>query len=90
MVLRPQPDNQYILLGDSFVHGLSGGAAFLGPLPEPWTVRIDYHPESSERYMYTFVNSETGETAFEDPGLEPDPDWERINPRDIGRRGPRL
>ena len=49
MVLRPQSDGQYILLGDSFVYGLSDGSAFLGPLEKPWTVRVDYHPESSER-----------------------------------------
>ena len=85
VILRPRPHGQYILLGNSFVYGLGDAIASLGPLERHWTVQVDYHPESSQRYTYTFVNTETGETTFEDPRLQPHPYWESINPGEIGR-----
>ena len=85
MVLRPQPGNQYLVLGDSFVYGLHDAAALLGPLPEPWIARFKDSTSSNGRLSYRFFNEKTGEETPEDPRLDPDPDWERIHEEDLGR-----
>jgi len=76
VVLRPEPEGHFLLVGDSFVYGLNDTRAFLGPLPKPWIVQIKYHPRTCERFVHYFFNSDTGESTAEDPRLSPDPDWE--------------
>lgn len=72
-------------MGDSFVYGLHDATAFLGPLPRPWIVRRKRHPLNLYISAYSSFNTATGESTCEDPRLEPDPVWERIDLEDLGR-----
>lgn len=77
VILRPTSNEQYTVIGDCYVHGLSGGEALLGAMPAPW--KVTYPNDETANYQIEFYNTETGETSKEDQRLGPIPDpWVRI------------
>ncbi|OCK81163.1 HET-domain-containing protein [Lepidopterella palustris CBS 459.81] len=88
LVLRPLngSDGHFQLIGDSFIHGLSDGIGILGPFPKPWIAQGFEYPEIDLRCTFKFFNAETGEVTPEDPRLESQTEWERIDLETLGRR----
>jgi hypothetical protein len=85
LVLRPLAKDQYQLVGSAFIYGLHDAIPLLGPLPREWRVQCGPYSEHSQRTLYRFFNSDTGELTADDPRLEPHPDWERVEVEDLGR-----
>ncbi len=85
LVFRPQWGGRYCLVGDCFVYGLHDATALLGELPKPWVVQKRRDQFRNEIRTSGFFNTETGAWTREDPRLDPDPDWERIDIEDLGR-----
>jgi hypothetical protein len=85
LVLRPQADGTFVLVGNAFVYGLHDAAALLGSLPTPWRVQTFHHADQTSRTVYKFFNPETGELTKEDPRLEPHALWERVQLEDFSR-----
>ncbi|KAJ3541888.1 hypothetical protein NM208_g4387 [Fusarium decemcellulare] len=78
VVLRPQSDGNFQMLGQCYMHGLADGGAILGHLPKPWMTQIHMDRQSLIN-DWCYVNTETGERTKDDPRLSPLPDeWERI------------
>jgi hypothetical protein len=68
MILRPMEDGSFILVGESFVHGLSKGEGLLGPLPE--NIRIAKVIQNAQvGYALGFVNELSDTVSFVDPRL---------------------
>jgi hypothetical protein len=82
IVLRAGPTSTsslYHVIGSSYLHGFSDGAALLGPLPSPWIVQFQL--DSSGYDDPNFHNLTTGEKTRQDPRLETvplPPQWEEI------------
>ncbi|KAI1398394.1 heterokaryon incompatibility protein-domain-containing protein [Hypoxylon fuscum] len=85
VILRPQSDDTYQLIGYCFVYGLHDSTALLGDLPKPWKAQLRRHKTTMFREIYQFFNEETGELTDEDPRLTPHPDWERVSLDQLGR-----
>ena len=73
MVLRPNPDGTFIVIGECYVHGIKSGEALLGPLPGNWR-RVMRRNEGQGGYHVAYVNREMGICQVEDPRLGPLPD----------------
>jgi hypothetical protein len=77
LVLRTQEANLEVI-GECFVHGLNDAIPLLGPLPLHWKVVGGWG--HGNRYLFKFLNTETGESTSEDPRLTSfECDWERID-----------
>lgn len=75
MVLRPNDDGSFIVIGECYVHEIMNGEALLGPLPGNWRCVQPYY-ESAELYNDAYINREMGVCQKEDPRLGPLPeDW---------------
>ncbi|KAI0147470.1 HET-domain-containing protein [Xylariaceae sp. FL1272] len=66
MVLRPQKDGTYIVVGECFVLGLTQGEAMLGPLPDQVRVVEGYN---KNRRVPVYCDKRSGMISFEDPRL---------------------
>lgn len=79
MVLRPQADGCFKVVGECYIHGLCDATAFLRQLATPWIVQL--LPGRSGMFNeYCFKNTETGQATNEDPRLGPLPGgWERLD-----------
>jgi len=66
------------VIGECFVHGLSDAVSLISPLTPPWRVVGGWG--HGIRYLFRFLNTETGESTAEDPRLTPfECGWERID-----------
>lgn len=74
LILRPQGGGNYLVVGETYYHGIMDGEPFLGSLSP------EYQRILSLRSGYlTFNNLATGKTQVEDPRLgELPPGWSRI------------
>lgn len=70
---RPEHSEEYLVLGECYVHSLMTGEAFLGPLPSNWQ-RVARHSESTQSNWDAFVDRESGVSQVEDPRLGPLPE----------------
>ena len=78
MLLRPTGSGGYLVIGQTFVHGLMDGESVLGPLPTGW--RIQMLPGSDGRQVTCFFNNATGKVTRQDPRLPPLPsEWEKVH-----------
>ncbi|KAI1261510.1 HET-domain-containing protein [Xylariaceae sp. FL1019] len=68
LVLRPQGDGNYIVVGECFAIGLTQGEALLGPLPDHIRVVAGYH-EDYDCDISQYRDSRSGECTVEDPRL---------------------
>jgi hypothetical protein len=76
MLLRPQGDSTFQVIGESFVHGLNDGIGFLGSLPDPWIAQV-YNDGTGLFTKLRFFNPKTNVVSDEDPRLDPLPEeWE--------------
>jgi Heterokaryon incompatibility protein (HET) len=66
MILRPNGTGGHLVVGESFIHGLSKGEAILGPLPKHIRIAKVIQNESVG-YAFGFVNGLTNTTSFLDP-----------------------
>ena len=70
ILLRPNTDNTFKVVGTCFFASLSGFVGILGPLPDTWTA--EYRPcEVTHRYRPYDVNRATEEKTFSDARLGP-------------------
>jgi hypothetical protein len=77
ILLRPTRSNNFLVVGECYMHGLGDAASFLGPLPVGTVVQI--FPKTDVGRTYRFVNSSEGTDTIEDPRLPPLPaEWERF------------
>jgi hypothetical protein len=75
--LRQTPDDQFQVVGECYVHGLSDAVGFLGPLSHGWKaiMRGDVLGRPTQR----FVHCKDDEEVINDPRLGPLPrNWERV------------
>ena len=78
MVLRPNQDGTFIVIGECYVHEIMSGEALLGPLPGNWR-HVMRRNERHGGYHAAYINRETGICQREDPRLGPLPDdWGEI------------
>jgi hypothetical protein len=69
--------SRYHVIGRCSLHGLSDGAALLGPVPQPWKAQLEH--DSNGFFKSLFHNTTTGENRREDPRLPTlPPEWEEI------------
>ncbi|KAL6705945.1 hypothetical protein ACN47E_006224 [Coniothyrium glycines] len=90
VILRPDQNGKYRLLGLCYLHGIMDGEALLGPIPHPWKVAVRRTPNltGSSVLDMRFINVETGEDTRNDPRLEEVPEpWEPIEKQDEMRLG---
>lgn len=82
LILRPVA-GQFQVVGPANIHGLNDAQAVLGPIPEPWTVRIERPGD-----IWRFYNTATGELSAQDPRLGPlDEGWARLKDGKFLERG---
>lgn len=74
--LRELKPDQFIVVGECFVHSLHDATSLLGPASALWLAQTI--PRLGERLAILFRNEETSEVTSEDPRLGPLGDWERI------------
>ncbi|KAK3319498.1 heterokaryon incompatibility protein-domain-containing protein [Cercophora scortea] len=79
MVLRPQPNGRFAVVGESYVYGLNDGIGLLGALPGEWRVQIFQDSSSITEGCYRFYDPDTSTLTDEDPRLEPLEEWERMD-----------
>ncbi|KAL8923091.1 MAG: hypothetical protein Q9208_004775 [Pyrenodesmia sp. 3 TL-2023] len=84
LLLRPDGNDNYLVVGECYVDGIMTGEAILGELPKDWKlVRKSFPEQRTGRRAY--LNGETGETHLRDPRLGPLPggwsiiDHEKMN-----------
>ncbi|KAM0441256.1 hypothetical protein ACHAPT_000563 [Fusarium lateritium] len=76
MLLRPQPEGRYKVVGECYMHGLSDGGALLGSLADPRAVIIFQGPHGLWD-VWGVLNRESKVWTAEDPRLPPFSDeWE--------------
>ena len=87
LILRPQENGNYRLVGEGIVYGIHHGIGLLGPLPEPWVAKVDTR---DLRSFCEFFNTETGDYTKEDPRLPSlkDGDWERVEDHETAAGDP--
>ena len=76
-VLRQTQSEQFCVVGECYVHGLSDAVGILGPLPDHWSaiIRGDALGRPTPRY----ISLEDQHETKDDPRLGPLPDkWERV------------
>lgn len=73
MVLRPEGNSAYIVVGDAYVDGLMTGEALLGPLPSNWQCFYRYD-ESTGGHWKAFTDRGRDHWQSEDPRLGPLPE----------------
>ncbi|KAL8774318.1 MAG: hypothetical protein Q9209_001069 [Squamulea sp. 1 TL-2023] len=73
IVLRPNDDGGYLVVGECYVDGLMCGEAFLGPLTGNWQFVARYD-ESSRCYRNAFMDRGRNVWQVEDPRLGPLPE----------------
>lgn len=79
MLLRPQPQGKYLIVGECCVYGLHDATSLLGPLPRPWTLQV-FEDTTGSLCIYRYFNSDTGELSDNDPRLGPLPEhWEKLD-----------
>jgi len=82
LLLRPNPNGQYRIVGSCYVHGLMDGESLLGPLPTCYK-SIYQFDSSSGLVGHAFLNHQTDEIQTEDPRLGPLPEnWQRQTHKD--------
>ena len=69
MLLRPTSKSQYQVIGSCYVHGLTNGEAFLGPMPEQYQPILAFD-EVTRRYFWGFLDHGTGKTQWNDPRVD--------------------
>ena len=67
IVLRPVRDHHYEVVGPAYVYGLDQAEIILGPLPNPWKIKI--RMDSQGIPWPAFIDEETGEITKDDPRL---------------------
>ncbi|SPO04617.1 related to heterokaryon incompatibility protein [Cephalotrichum gorgonifer] len=78
LILRPNNQQTYEVVGPCSIRGFCDAEAVLGPLPSPWAAVI-HRPNVGGAFH--FQNRETGESTHVDPRLEPLPvEWQEIRP----------
>jgi hypothetical protein len=76
MILRPQEDGAYVVIGKCYVQGLMDGEALLGDQPRSWT-REQHHNDGA--FVFRYYNRDTKCLMSEDPRLPPlDENWRKI------------
>ncbi|KAL8788723.1 MAG: hypothetical protein Q9213_001537 [Squamulea squamosa] len=73
IVLRPNGDGEYLVVGECYVHGLMTGETFLGPLSSNWQ-RVGRYDEKTRLWWDAFVDGERNVRQVEDPRLGPLPE----------------
>ncbi|KAF2746568.1 HET-domain-containing protein [Sporormia fimetaria CBS 119925] len=68
LLLRPQENGTFKVVGTAYIHGLGDGEALLGELPHPWRALTIIQHRSSRRI---FHNLETSDSTRLDPRLPP-------------------
>jgi hypothetical protein len=81
IVLRPIAPGEFLVVGESYVHGLNDAIPILGSLPPGW--RVVFMKDNEDTMVSPhYYNSEEGIYTNEDPRLGPlPPGWERIERR---------
>ncbi|KAI0851771.1 HET-domain-containing protein [Daldinia vernicosa] len=69
LLLRPQGNNKFKVIGRCFVPGLMYGEALLGPLPDNIRI-IECYDERVDNYATAFRDISSGEIFYEDPRLK--------------------
>lgn len=73
IVLRPTEKDNFIVVGESYVHEIMTGDLLLGPLPNDWQ-RVWRYDEATQDYWDAFIDREKGLWQIEDPRLGSLPD----------------
>ena len=90
ILLRPQPNNKFQVLGECLIFGLNDANAFLGPLPSPWAAHV-FSDSTGLFTVLRFYNSETKTTCDDDPRLGPLPEeWEAVDRGERTSEDPRI
>ena len=69
MVLRPNGNTQFQVVGQSYMSGINTGEALLGPLPENLRA-INYYDPTAQVFYFAYMNDQTGKVQFADPRLQ--------------------
>jgi hypothetical protein len=78
IILRPLPSGQFVVVGESYIHGLNDATGLLGPLPAPW--KGIFRVDSMGRHLHLYYNSVTRQSTPEDPRLDLLPsNWQRLS-----------
>ncbi|KAH8598663.1 heterokaryon incompatibility protein-domain-containing protein [Bisporella sp. PMI_857] len=90
ILIRPQPNNTFQVLGECLIFGLNDSNAFLGPLPSPWAAHV-FNDSTGVFTVLRFYNAETKTTCDEDPRLGPLPEeWEAVDRGERTSEDPRI
>lgn len=80
IILRPNFNGTYRVVGDACYDGTMYGEALLGPFPQGFSVVM--HHRKAEVFHWAYRNDRTGELLLEDPRLPELPsDWETVSHR---------
>lgn len=76
MIIRPQVDGRYVVVGECYIDELNDASALIGPLGPLWQAQVSTQTVS-KRGLYRYLNATTGNLHDEDPRLPALlPDWE--------------
>ena len=68
MLLRPQGDGTFKVVGPAYIHGLNDAEGLLGEMPGGWEITVQRPGD-----IWRFRNLETGDVSPMDPRLGPLP-----------------
>ena len=77
LILRPDDEKSYRVVGDCYIDGFKDGEALLGALLSDWHYVLRYFPDLKDSFR-AFLNTKTGDIQVEDPRLGPLPAGWRI------------
>ncbi len=66
IVLRPQGEEKYSVVGECYCHGIMDGSALLGPLPAGFEIVVNFFQEWGG---YAFIDRRSRKFQREDPRL---------------------
>ncbi|KAF1848773.1 HET-domain-containing protein [Cucurbitaria berberidis CBS 394.84] len=82
ILLRPTMSGEYFVVGPCYIHGLMSGEALLGPIPNPWQIKM-YRGYSSG--WLTLFSQPPNVKTFQDPRLSPlSSQWKEVGGNDDG------
>jgi hypothetical protein len=68
MILRPNEEERFSIVGECYCHGIMDGAALLGPLPEGFEFVLNFYQRWGG-YFPAYVDRQNGKVQWEDPRL---------------------
>ncbi|CZR66363.1 uncharacterized protein PAC_16264 [Phialocephala subalpina] len=89
LLLRPNSEGTFEVIGPCYLHGIMYGESLLGPLPHPWEYQLLDMKDGGGAFEPWYLNPTTNIHTRDDPRLgELPPEWDKVEDRERTRDDP--